>query len=342
MSRKGETEGKKMTNVLFSKKRRLIAILLALALALSFGAVFGGTQAYAATNDDFMMSYDDSPGGGIYQYTYVLDPNDPYYTPEVYLQVGPADSNALPSYFDSEADAQDVIDNGIDIISGDGIEGAYVAYAAPFEFNPGEWVVEAVIELPDDDSYGAISVKVTNTAYDGTAAKDPYTNITIVRQSYQTVTSVSGINSTVALTNSSYAQLTLAKTLSSQTIAYNTFSELYPNRNFPTAADGTYQPWYDNTYAAPVGQTTITNVHSTYSPGIGYLLDSITANSTQYDNEGDDPDGRSWLFAVYRNGSRVELSKYIGFDSFRLFPGDHIQWRYWYYDDYDNVFPPRK
>jgi hypothetical protein len=341
-----------MTNILFSKKRRLIAILLALALALSFGAVFGGTQAYAATDDDFLYSYGyDFDEDELYPAsTFVLDPNDPTVSyDEAYFIVSPGGG------FDDESDATDVADDilagiGSDIISGDGIEGAYIAWAGPFQDpGTGQWGVEVLVLLPeniDDDSFGTISVKVTNTAYEGASVKDPFTNVTIVRQPYEIVTSVSSINSTVARTNSSYAQLTLAKTLTPQTIAYNTFYEDYPDRNFPTAADGTYQPWYDNTYAAPAGQTTITNIHPTYWSGIGYLLDSITANGTIYANE-NIPNGLGWMYAVYRSDGqgrfdRVELSKYVGFDSFRLFPGDRIEWRYWYHDEYDNVFPTKK
>jgi hypothetical protein len=317
---------------MFSNKRRVLAIVLAVVMALSLGMAIGGTQdAYAATNDDYLYTYgvdffDDS----LYQTsTFVLNSDET----EVYYVVFPGNEYGVVTGFDNSVDAQSVADDildgvGSEIFADDGIEDTVIDYAGPYEDSEFGWGIDIHVTLPEnisDDSFGAISVQVTNTAYGG-IGDDPFTNITIVRQPETAISNISP--EAVALYNSSSEPFAKSMNLDVTSVS---FSES-PDRGFPTAADAIY-------YAVASGSFyggTITNLHSTFYTGLGYILDSVTANGTTYDN--DYPYG--WMYAIYNsNDDRVELSKYIGFDSYRLFPGDFVAWKYGNYSDYDTLFP---
>ncbi|MDR0519752.1 MAG: hypothetical protein LBG82_06850 [Clostridiales Family XIII bacterium] len=332
-------------------QKRAIAVILAIALALSLGMAFGAQQsAYAATSDDWMMSYDLSSGD--FTYTYVLSADET----EAYIQVGPAsfvNDTLVPTYFSSEADAQNVADNGIEISAeDDGIAGAYVAYAAPFEFDPGQWAVVAVIGLPDDGSFGALSVKVTNV----NDINLRHTTLTICRNETEPSQDTEADNVTVRFYYSvgyPFVKETLLEEAGNISVLSNDYYEQGSTRTYPTGMDALWHIAYSASYPwLPASG----GIESVYYPGQGEFIRALTLDGTRYATQEDPNDPlyeQAWMYGVYRYAQatdewvRVHVAEHAGSDSFRVYDDDLIIWKYGdsqtdpnkWEGDYETLFP---
>jgi hypothetical protein len=339
-------------------RRRILAIVLAMVMSLSLGfalnATGGANQAYAATNNPYMMSYDLSSGA--WTYRYILDPDDSFAN----IEIGPAQADATgefyPTYFTIEQDA-DTFAAGlaansstyVEFIDGDGIpgydgtsDGTQIIYANAY--NSGttvdQWSVKAIVQLPVDGSYGTIVLKIKNP---NAPAPNNTTSIAIIRDeeappSYTTASDIDVWIQDPA--NSTYYQS------GAQSIPSATFYENPTSRTYPTALDAVYTSFY-NSYIPE-----LTYISYGSGTGLGDYVQSMTVNGVNYAYE-DQGGGtyNAWAYAVYRNdGSdyiRTEIGQREYASSYMNREGDLIVWVYGKmnnldYDDYYNgLFPDR-
>jgi hypothetical protein len=318
--------------------RRVFAAILALLLAVAMvpAIALNTQQANAATSDGWMMSYDLSGGG--FTYTYVLAPTDT----EVYIQVGPATLDGstgtlVPSYFsdqdDADAFALGLMDNDpdyVEFMTGDGLSAGTVVYADSYTVSAStDWAVEAVIDIPDDDTYGSQSVKITNP--EGTAPNN-YLNITIVRNEAGAPTPDTVANVDVWVFDPADDSGRLHYSSGTKNILSNTY---YENDDpsyitYPTGFDALFATWYNST----IPELTSIRIALPYTPWIGDFVYSMTVAGEPYATVYDGALWSGWFSALYRNDTasgeyeRVEIGERIGGSSYACQPGDIIVWKY--------------
>jgi hypothetical protein len=124
-------------------------------------------------------------------------------------------------------------------------------------------------------------------------------------------------------------------------IPSNTFYENPNARTYPTGLDAIFQCWYSQYIPS------LSYIATSYTPGTGDLVTSMTVSGTAYASEWDDSAGdwKGWRYMVYRipasdpsNYWRVRPSQDVGADCWRLFDYDLIVWKYGYLED-DKLFP---
>jgi hypothetical protein len=290
------------------------------------------------------MSYDLSRGD--WTYTYVLDSGDT----EAHIYVGPAlqvpSGSLYPTYFTDEEDAETFASkfaSSIECFYDDGIPlGATVEYAAAYEVNPGDWGVEAVVVIPADRSYGAISAQIRNV----NGGDNAFTNIAIDRNP----PSPPPVNTAAGVTLEIYNPSTGAIYSSgAHDILSNTYYET-PIRAYPTAMDATFASWY-NSY---IPNTILSGITNNTAVGVGDYIESMTLEGNTYAGTAVTSEGRyeAWAYGVYRGNAvsgyiRVDVGKYAYPDGYRDFDGDLIIWKYGslsidpatFSDQYDVLFP---
>ncbi|MDR3364058.1 MAG: hypothetical protein LBS91_03810 [Clostridiales Family XIII bacterium] len=326
-------------------RRRIFAIVLAILMAFAMGAALNTAQAYAATDDEWLISYDDITYGQN-QYVYVLDYDQD--AQDIYL--GPSTDGETPTWFDRYEDAIDWM--SYEVIDSDGIDGNLVEVywdADERDEVAGHWESVAYVYLPEDGSYGTISIKAIKTNPDDTTDYT-FTSITIIRNQEDAPAPDKVDDVDVWIYDpADNTGMTVYKS-DPQAILSNTYYE-DPPRTFPTAMDATYESWY-NQYIPFLTNITVSTPPPT--PWIGTRIVEMTVHSVEWALE-DNGDGTydSWLYAVYRDPdqtgtyTRIDIAEYIGADSYRDFAGDVIVWKYgWnlstnpvvFAGQYDNIF----
>jgi hypothetical protein len=305
------------------KNRRLLAILLAIALALSFGAAFGTTNAFAATSDPNMTSNDpisgSNPGPSNSWFTYL-----PSVGATQTLHAIPADSNYLPTGFDSPADANGVIwsivtDGNITSAGFTGQGNNANLYGYGYE-------AFANVVIKDSTEFGAVCIQAVNPATD--AAVD-FTIVQNEQASPPTYTSVQKVNLQIFDPSSG------TPNHDNVTVNSNDYYETF-TRTYPTGVDSIYEAWLN-------GVIDTDSIQFYY--GIGDSVTSITIDSNQYDN-GDNIPGTTnpgfWQYRIYRQAGPtfvvVPLSAVVGADSIKLQESDIVMWKFGEYTD-TKLFP---
>jgi hypothetical protein len=330
--------------------RRVFAAVLALLLAVAMvpAIAMNAQQANAATSDGWMMSYDLS--GGELTYSYVLAPGET----EIYIQVGPATMDVsagelVPSYFSNQTDADELaegmLDNDpdyIEFMTGDGLLTGTVVYAASYvAYSSTDWGVEAIIELSDFDSYGALSVKITNP--EGTGPNN-YVNLTIARNEADAPTPDTVANVDVWVYDPADTTGRLHYSSGTKSILSN---EFYENADpsyitYPTGLDALFSTWYETT----IPEVTVIQTERPVTPWIGDRVVSMNVNDITYAAEGEGVIQTSWFSALYRNDTasgeyeRLEIGQRIGGSSYYCQPGDILVWKYFEMDltEYDEIY----
>jgi hypothetical protein len=292
-----------------SLRLKFLAAVLAVGFALfaGFGAVL------AATSDPYLYPYD---GNFVQVYTYILPSSET--TQEFYIS--PSDieaSDAPPSFFDSSADVMAVAWNII-LDTPPSLSNAVSFSVEPLEVDTDQWLADVTVTLPNDGSFGSLSVKATNPGAGTT------TNVTLVRNeaddpSDYTYTSADLIAVQV------YDPGSTAVYSADQMVVQNIdFYETPPNiRSFPTGLDGLSHAWL---YAGL--RTGVTAIDYQYVSNTGDFVQSMTIDGTEYPTTGT----KGWQYRVYRNAGTqhdvVPLSEFVGADSFMLRSGDIVLWKY--------------
>jgi hypothetical protein len=323
--------------------RRVLAAVLALMMVLAFAIPIGMArqqEAYAASSDVYMMSYDNDvvPTS---VYSYVLDNEES--SQDIY--VGPTDANFFPTYFD---DYDDALNIAFQVVEGDGITGTEVYWDANEKDGvPGQWQAVGYVILPDDGSYGTVSIQVTNLNADG---EGNYTNITIVRNPVEPVTEAS--YETLRVYDPTDILSPTPDVAYTQTNRLIVQSNDFPGAFLPESqVASAMDALYNVTNAIPsVGW--LSNPATLLYPGKGDMLAQLAYKGTPYVN--DDINDVYWTYGVYRVSptapgvyERVEIAKWVGADFYRSYGGDIVMWRYVRIDaspenfssEYDKVFP---
>jgi hypothetical protein len=225
----------------------------------------------------------------------------------------------------------------IEFIDDDGLSAGTVVVAGAYEVSPGDWAVEAIIELPDDGSYGALSVQITNPS---APTPNNYTNITIVRNEANPPTPDEVVNIDLRIYDPNDKTGALYYDSGAQTILSSTYDEKL-GRTFPTNFDTLFASWY-STYISELTNV-VTNQDAV--PWTGETIESMTLAGNEWATEQTSSTSyKAWFSAVYRNVDssyqRVGLGKRIGGDSYRVMPGDIIVWKYFDMDiaAYDLIY----
>ncbi|MDR1387875.1 MAG: hypothetical protein LBJ44_09890 [Propionibacteriaceae bacterium] len=301
---------------------------MAAAAVMSLGLV--APSSYAASTDEWMMSVDDI-GGSSYRYTYMLWDTDE----SAFPRVAPGEligSDLFPSFFDTEADAYQLESVTRE---GDGLTvDAVYWYAAE---QGADWFDYSEIDLTGTSTYGALSVGFCNpipaVCPDASIAAHNSASITVARLASEYVADVASVSVRLYDPNDPTGEEFIE--VEDQTILANSFYEDL-NTNYPSGLDAIYQMWYAG------GIPVLTSIGYDYLYGTGDLVDSMTVDgvpwSTDYVNE------EGWLYGVYRSDGnqwvRVDVSKFVGADVYRLYPGELVVWKYGPGEYYDLLIPP--
>jgi hypothetical protein len=300
-----------------SLRFRFSAVIFAAASALAAG--WGVVS--AATSDPYLNPYD---GNFTLTRTYVVNHNEPVET----FYLSPAETiapDAEPSFFSAGDDA-DAVTWDIILDSPPSISGIANLSVVSYEIEPDlSYLAEVNVSLPNDASFGSLSIKFANPSAESEAST---TNVTIVRQEATpwTYTSAAGIGAWVADPASS------AVYSADQMVVQNTdFYEQHPDRSFPTGLDGLRHAELYSPISADVA-----SIDYYYVDGIGFFVQSMTVKGTEYPTTYTD----GWQYRVYRTPGYgvVPLSEFVGADSIMLRSGDIILWKYGNFNASD-LFP---
>ena len=324
------------------KKRSILTLLLAAVMVAVFGmAVF------AATSDQYVDTYD---GNITAWWTFFLNNTetnvDILFSPTVTQPI--AGENTPPSYFDDE-DGAAAATYAVSLDTAPSLSAPTDVSLMPVQWDENEWLAWFTVTLPQDGSFGSLSLLLTNPSAD--VGGENHINATILRNEATPWQYTSAGPIEVRIYDPVSTDVPRAASgdyyYASGIVAQNIDFEEYQLRSFPAALDGTVNALLYTDINKNVTHYEIlpTDQDPYYASAFGYFVNSLTIDGVEYPTKQDVEIG--WLYRVYREGAElgkadlkaiVPLSSVVDSSSFMLRPDDVVVWRYGEYDDPD-LFP---